>query len=70
MTFICLCNTSDTPTYIYITASDVELDCGSPTEESLTQMQSCGYYVEGVSLAILGSFAILTNIFSIYIFIW
>ena len=70
MTLICLYHAIETPIYIYITASNVELDCGSPTEESLTQMQSCGYYVEGISLAVLGSFAILTNIFSIYIFIW
>ena len=45
------------------------LDCGSITEEAYKQMESCGYYVEGVSLAILGAFAILTNIFTLYIFL-
>ena len=45
------------------------LDCGSLSEEAFEQMQQCGFYVEGISLAILGSFAILTNIFSIYVFL-
>ena len=44
-------------------------ECGTGIDDDFRQMESCGYYMEGVALAILGVFAILTNIFTLYIFL-
>ena len=32
-------------------------------------MEMCGFYVEGVALSIIGSCAILANIFTLYVFL-
>ena len=44
-------------------------DCGVFTEKALGQMETCGFYIEGIGLAILGSFAIISNIFTLYVFL-
>ena len=44
-------------------------DCGVFTEKALDQMETCGFYIEGIALAILGSFAIISNIFTLYVFL-
>ena len=38
-------------------------------ETEWSQIEACSFYVEGVGMAILGTFAIVTNIFSIYVFV-
>ena len=59
--------------YVYIdwffTSLVLEDNCGVFTQEALDQMEICHFYVEGIALAVLGSAAILTNIFTIYVFI-
>ena len=47
----------------------ISLDCGTVTKDALDKMQMCGFYIEGIALAILGLFAILTNIFTLYVFV-
>ena len=46
-----------------------EDNCGVFTQDALDQMEICHFYMEGIALAVLGSAAILTNIFTIYVFI-
>ena len=45
------------------------IDCGTFTKEALGKMETCGFYVEGIGLAVVGSFAILANIFTLYVFL-
>ena len=53
----------------YFTSLVLEDNCGVFTQGALDQMEICHFYVEGIALAVLGSAAILTNIFTIYVFI-
>ena len=43
-------------------------DCGSITIDEIATFQACGFWVEGVSMSILGFLALVTNLISIYAF--
>ncbi len=45
-----------------------ELPCGYLDIEKFNTIQSCSFWVEGVSMSILGIGAIITNAISIYVF--
>ena len=53
----------------YFTTLALQDNCGVFTEDALDQMEICHFYMEGIALAVLGSAAIITNIFTIYVFI-
>lgn len=53
----------------HFTSLVFEDNCGVFTQDALDQMEICHFYMEGIALAVLGSAAILTNIFTIYVFI-
>ncbi len=44
------------------------LDCGDLDMSDFETVQSCSFWVEGVSMVILGVVAIVTNFLSIYVF--
>ena len=43
-------------------------DCLQFSREDYRQIEACGYWVEGVAMAVLGIFALITNAISIYVF--
>jgi hypothetical protein len=45
-----------------------ESDCPQFSDNDLTQIKACGYWVEGVAMTVLGIFALITNAISIYVF--
>lgn len=48
---------------------DFQLEnCGTLGFEEIQTIHSCGYWVEGVAMTILGAIALITNLISIYAF--
>lgn len=45
-----------------------EEKCGYLTLEKFESIQNCSFWVEGVSMAVFGFTAIITNCISIYVF--
>ena len=55
--------------FIVYIFDDYYKDCGTFTKEAFGKMETCGFYVEGIGLAVVGSFAILANIFTLHVFL-
>ncbi len=44
------------------------MDCGQLEESDFVVVQQCSFWVEGVTMCVLGAVAIITNLLSIYVF--